>query len=218
MRNYARRRTTKTRRKAPRKYAKRPTVATLSRKVRTIQKAIEYKHADFSTAVTVDTAGSFHDLTAIPQGDADVQRDGDKLTISSIMIRGEISAGDIPYNNLRIVFFQFERASQLPDINTIFQTTAFPSRPHLWFYNIDQFRMRKGMKIISDRVYKTRSYDGTNIQSVTFYKKIKKRVNVQYFNQTTISGQQIYMLCLSDSFLGPHPTLNLHTRINYCDL
>jgi hypothetical protein len=68
----------------------------------TIQKAIECKHADFSTAVTVSTLGSFHDLTAIPLGDTDVQRDGDKLTISSIMIRGEISAGDVPYNNLRM--------------------------------------------------------------------------------------------------------------------
>jgi hypothetical protein len=62
------------------------------------------------------------------------------------------------------------------------------------------------MKILSDKVYMTRSYDGQNIQSVTFYKKIKKRINVQYFNPITISGQQIYMLCLLDSGLGPYPT------------
>ena len=204
--------------KKPYAKRKRATVATLTRKVRKIEKAIEWKHADFSTAVSVSTAGSLHNLTAIPVGDTDVTRDGDKLTISSIMIRGEVSAGDVPYNHLRIVFFTFNTTAQQPAVVTLFNTAAFPNSPHLWFYDIDQFRSRKGMKILSDRVYKTRSYDGQNIHSVTFYKKIKRRINVQYFNQSIVSGQSIFMLCLSDSNVLPHPSLNLHTRINYCDL
>jgi hypothetical protein len=89
MRNYARRKTYKARRKTSRKYAKRPTVATLSRKVRTIQKAIEWKHADKVVSSTINQYGTFFGISAIPQGDQDTARDGDKLTLSSIMIRGE---------------------------------------------------------------------------------------------------------------------------------
>ena len=199
-------------------YKKKNTIKSISKRLNKIQDAIEYKHADFLTNTTVTTTGAFHDVSSIQQGDLDQTRDGDKITISSIMVRGEITAGDIPYNNLRVVFVQFERASQIPDKNTIFETSATPDKPHLWFYNIDQFRMRKGMKILSDKIYKTKSYDGTNIQSLTFTKKIKKRINVQFYNSTVISGQQIYMFVASDSFLGPHPTITISTRVNYIDL
>jgi hypothetical protein len=154
-------------------YKKKNTMTTLSKRINKITNAIEYKHHDFFTSTTVNNLGAFHDVSAIVQGDEDTARDGDKLTITSIMIRGEISSGDIPYNNLRVVFFQFERASQLPDKNTLFDTGSTPDKPHLWFYNLDQFRMRKGMRILSDKIYKTKSYDGSNIQSITFLKNNK---------------------------------------------
>jgi hypothetical protein len=106
-------------------YKKKTSISTLSRRINKIPNAIEWKHADRSVSADINVNGTFFNVSNIQQGNADIERDGDKLTLSSIMIRGEISAGDIPYNNLRVVFVQFERASQIPDKATIFDTSLY---------------------------------------------------------------------------------------------
>lgn len=210
------------RKKGPYAKKKRITIASVNAKVTKIQKAVEYKHYDAVTSGAVSTSGSLINLTSITLGDSDAgQRDGDKLTMSSIIMRGEVSAGDVPYNHLRVVFFNYDRAGSggaAPALDDLFLTASFPNQPHLWLYNKDQFAMRKGLRIISDRIYKTRSYDGTNIQSVSFYRKIKKRMNLQFYAGTTTSAQSVWLMVVSDSNAIPHPTLSLTTRINYCDM
>lgn len=213
-------RTYKSKRPRRKSYKKRPTTLSLSRKLNRLHKAIEYKHADHAMNAGISNVGYFTNLTNIPQGDEDLTRDGDKLTVTSVQLRLQLHGGDIPYNNVRIIIFKWNNLYQTPNLTDLLltPTTTTAVQPQCYLYNLDAIRARPGFKILWDRTYQNHTAENqTNKKAVNIFKKIPFRTNLQY-SAGSLTGNSLYMFAISDSSISNHPVLTGMKRINFMDL
>lgn len=200
-------------------YKKRTSVASVARKLNKLHKAIEYKHHDSEINVQVSNAGYFINLTEVPQGDQDIERDGDKITTTSVQFRLQLYGGDIPYNNCRIVLFKWNNLYQTPGVGDLFlQPTSSSIQPHLWQYNLDRIRARPGFKVLYDKtITNTTANNEVNKKATNLFRKIKFRSNLQYTGGSTY-GNSLYMFLISDSAVSNHPLISGTKRVNFMDL
>lgn len=197
---------------------KRVTAKAVNRKVMKLQKAIEWKHVDNTLNYSISTTPTILNLTNITQGDGDSNRDGDKITISSVQLRLTTWNGDAPYNNLRVVVFKWPDILTAPVLEDLFiLPPGLGQVPQTWPYNVDRIRARRGFKILYDRCYTRRMANDGGIGVVNLFKKFKHRTNLQYVGGGA-TGVHLYIFMVSDSLLSPHPAITGTARINYCDL
>ena len=200
-------------------YKKRPTTLSLSRRLNKLTSAVEYKHVDFSMNAGISNSGYFTSLTDIPQGDGDLQRDGDKVTVTSVQLRLQLHGGDIPYNNIRIIIFKWNNLYQTPTVNDLLLVPSGAGvQPHCWMYNLDAMRARPGFKILMDRTYQNQTANNqNNKKAVNIFKKIPYRTNLQY-QAGSLTGNSLYMFAISDSAISNHPVLSGMKRVNFIDI
>lgn len=200
------------------KYKKTKGYKSLDAKITKIQKAIEWKHKDTLYNLSPSSTSTLINLTAIGVGDADNQRDGDKITCSSFQVNARLNQGDTPYNKVRITFVRVPTNHWSTFSKDHVFNSSHSTDPALWMYNLDSFRSSK-LKVCFDKVYTIRNGDD-QLQSGTRTIKLKIpfKYNVQFVGGSTACNYALYGIIASDSQLGPHPTCTMYTRLHYCDI
>jgi len=188
-----------------------------------IKEPMEHKYFEdpITDAFGIPSSGVTYQLSLIPQGDTDVTRDGDRLTLTSVNIRGSVYCGDVT-NIVRVIFFQW-RPQSFPSVSDILSKGEDGTNVGVHsFYNHDK---RSEFKILSDRTYSLAGYgtttspygvDTEKLFNINISKKLIK--NLQYVNgSTSVGSNQIHYIAISDSDATPNPTLTFKIRINYID-
>jgi len=203
-------------RKYTRKYRK-GGLATKAFVKQQIHKNVETKWYELGQTPTgVDWNGAITRLTSVPQGTTDSQRVGDKLTIRGIHIKYQITTGDST-QLFRVLVVQWKPNTNLitPGVATLLTgvtlgTVNAPLANYVWDYT-------NQWSILYDKMHRLDAVSKPNVINM-------KRVNIKYakkvveFFAAGIEGSNhVYMVMVSDSGAGPHPTIAYQTRVLYDD-
>lgn len=195
------------------------------RQVRSIAKQVllgqqEKKYFDTDVQVSPSSTYILQDLSNIPQGDTDVSRDGDKIMIKSLHLRGLIAVGDTT-NFVRIIVYQWHPSDVTlsPTANLVLSDLTSPLNTP---YNHDNGKM---YSIFYDRLIAL----GSNSQQTVaiekiwrFGNKLDRRLkwvnqSIDYVAGTTGGSDKLFLLIVSDSGGIPHPAAELFFRLIYTD-
>jgi len=194
------------------------------RQVKALIKA-PMEHKYFENARTdsyaITSTGVIGHLSPIPQGDDDLSRDGDQLTLTSVNIRGMVTCGDNT-NVVRLIFFQW-RPQTTPSAADILSQGVDGSTTDVYsLYNHDK---RSQFKILKDITFTLSGYGTTTSPygpttqrkfSFNLSKKLVKKL--QYVNgSSTVGSNQFYYFGISDSTATPNPLLDMIARMNFID-
>jgi len=160
-------------------------------------------------AVGVDFSGSLWQISAIPQGDTDSQRDGDSLRYKHISLRFGWSAGD-GANFVRVVLFKWSDRTT-PTSATILQIVGTANAPFSSF----TWDSKKQITLIYDELFALVDEADNSIVC----RKIERVVRgTPQYQAATINGtHQIWLLAISDSGATPNPQFNFVAQLTYTD-
>lgn len=139
-------------------------------------------------------------ITAIAQGDATTQRDGDSITIKSIKIEGIVTGADV-YNYMRLYLAIWDGRSATP-----LTTNGAGAASDI----TSTVTAGAGLKrCLMDRyLYFNQLYDGggTNGHVINYYKRFKKGLKINYTSNVATTGNiKIILGAITDSIAVPNP-------------
>lgn len=176
-----------------------------------MSKVVDVKRHDvLSAANSVSSTPSYVLLNGLSQGDDSVTRDGNEIYISSVYIKGSITAADATNSVRMLVFWDSQPNSTAPvDAQLFFSPVAYP---HLSTLNYDY---RKRFRVLSDEMFVVDSND-----PVSFYRRYIKigRKTLYVGSSSTITGitkGALYMCMVSDSGASTHPEVTFQSRIHF---
>lgn len=181
----------------------------------------ELKYLDTVTnAYSISTSGAIFQLCSIPQGDTDISRDGDRVYLKKMYVRGTVRVND-ETNIVRLIFFQW-KPNTAATIAQILLNGPSGSPDVQSNYAHDQRQM---YKILYDKTWVLAGPGTTPETPVTptttrHFQCILSRGlirQLQFTAGTTTGTNQIYYLALSDSSIGAHPTLSMSTKVMFTD-
>jgi len=167
-----------------------------------------------AVATSVSTAGTFYDLTLVPQGNTDVTRGGDMVSAVNIewMAQAFIgsSAGDYT-NILRFVIFQWfaETSADPPSLGQLFNTAASAC------YSPFAHDNDQKLHVLADETFPL-SLNGPSIECKRG-RIVRMNRDIRYIAAGTNGTNHIYALAVSDSGAVPHPFFNMGVRFNFFD-
>lgn len=176
------------------------------------------------SVTSLGTLWDIADLGGIQQGDNTDQRAGNKIALKSLYLSFNFLASDA-YNNMRLILFTIpcNNAGTLPTtdqvlsgVNTV--PIALPSVHSPYKKNSTlEFKIIKDISWTMQR-QQAGSVQPTN-KVLTFTHKFRDGIGhtVHYETGTAtppIKGN-LYLLMISDSQAGPHPTFICYSRLNY---
>lgn len=203
-----------------RKYKKYATVGQVNRIIRANQELKYYDGAWVQSSL--GSTPLLQQLSAIPQGNTDISRNGDRLKLYKIHFRGDaLCFSADAYNRIRVVVFQWFPAT-LPTAGSILL-------PGLNAVNIDfashyAHDTRQQYRVMYDRVHKLIGNASTantpntaaSVKQFVFSLRIPRR-QLQYVAGTTTGSNQIYIMAFSDSAGIPNPSLNVGYKCMFTD-
>jgi len=194
-----------------------------------ISKNIETKHSCYSNT---DGQEIFHNnfitlndrLLYTSQGTSDPDttytnnRIGDKISWNSLTIRGSIVGAD-DWNVVRIMLVQWKEDDQSDPItfgNVLEDTT----RPWKSAYNHDY-----GFKfsVLYDRRFRVANNtagQGNNLVNFMIRKKPRGRFmarTIKYVGSTVYGRGKLFLMMVTDSTAGSHPSIDYYSRLSYTD-
>lgn len=173
----------------------------------------------FSNITTVSSSGTVVDLSAIPQGVAQLDRVADTVFIQNADIRlSVVTANADIYNLVRIIFFTWKVDSAL-SAPTIADILAFTGSTPLVYANFN-FENRQMYGVLKDIVFNmsgTSTNPTKNSQHYMEFRLPMSRRRIDYNLGSTSGTGKIYFAVMSDSAAVPYPVLNLNMRIWYMD-
>lgn len=199
---------------------------TALREVRELKSSRETKM--FTTSVAsqdIDdgtTKGTYvTQLTSMAQGDGQDQRDGFKVSVSSIHIKGHlVAATGVVKMPISIVLDKQQVSDSVPAYTDIFNGgsgTPLLSMPLRESLSIGRFKV---LRTIMITVYPTGLGVGPQIVPFDFYIKFKKPLAVEFngANGTDIQKNGVY-LCAANwqASAASYGVLSFHLRVNYTD-
>lgn len=172
----------------------------------------EWKHHSVDLSGVSSTTLGVTDITAIPQGDTDITRDGDQLFMGSISFFRRWTAGD-DVNVGRFIIFQWFPAT-VP-VGTDILNTNFGFAP-VYHYDTDRAYQ---YKILFDSITTVNNnFTGQNKETAIKRMKVRpKRKKIQFIAGGTTGTNKIYVLTTSDSVIATHPSIDATFRVNYMD-
>jgi len=196
-----------------RKRAATKKVATKGYVKKMLDKAQEIKFYDESGTVSLSTSGSVFCVSDLAQGDTDITRDGDKIVLKSMQLRGTMTLADTS-NIIRIIVFQWfpvDTASD-PTADDILQTTGT-----FGIVSAYQHDQRNQYHILADRTYTltTASQPYRHWQIKIPFKYVKKQAT--FLAGGVYGANHIHILMISDSAAVADPTCSFYSRIYYTD-
>ncbi len=203
---------------------------------RAIKKMHEKKYfmkEQSSIAVSFDTH-LLVDLSAIPQGDTDLTRDGDSVKLTSLQVRmtWQTGASQSADSYVRVVIFQwFDNSTPTPPLVLGALGAAFDGTTAMdAFYNHDrrrQFRVLYDNLSIcggsSDPAVASHLFRKTPV--ISFTPKIKgkrtgKKAYINFVGGGTTAQNKIYLLAISNIADGTNtePVLLFNSKLNFIDI
>jgi len=176
------------------------------------QSFLELKYLDNYNNTTASSAGTVSDITAVPQGNTDVTRSGDMISLHSVewtVNFGLAAAGDNT-NICRWIVFQWhgDTAVDVPALGSILNFTTYPISAFA-HDNVQKFH------VLVDEII------DLSLQGPA---SITRRGVITRFNRAcrflgggTTGTNHIFFAYLSDSGAIPHPNIIFYTRTNYYD-
>jgi len=163
------------------------------------------------TSTSTDYNGACTDLSAIPQGDTDITRDGDRVQLMEWSFRWAAVVGDA-YNLVRVVLFQWtpDTASVTPSPSNVIQTTGTINAP-LSYKSID---FVKNVHVLYDKTVFVDTYHPVMVNQVLIRRFHDKQMQ---FTGATSRTNGLFILYISDSAAVTHPAINYYSTIRYTD-
>lgn len=175
-----------------------------------LQMDAEWKHHTVNSNGTAATTGTILDVSAITQGNADTQRDGDEVTANSLLLRYSMGNGDTT-NILRLIVFQWVPAT-VPTVANIL-VLGGATYDALSMYNTDNAQQ---FKILFDRQYALNNTGGGTPEVKTAVQKIYLTRRKMKFNAaSTTASNKVYLLWISDSAAPTHPAYIVVSKLNF---
>lgn len=175
-----------------------------------------------------DTLG-INDISAVPQGDTDVSRDGDRLQwVGRISINfnvvGAVGATGDLYNTFRLIVLQW-KPNSTPTVSDILLTGPTAAVDVYSQYNHDN---RQQYTILLDKMFTVNGNNTTLVPasipnspysiSKHFEVNIKKAAKMAQFSGGSTSGtNKFYYILGSDSSAVTHPTYSWSSKIFFRD-
>lgn len=205
-------------------------VTVLKKRVKKLEKAQEKKYRDSAMSLSMTSGHNIVDLGLgqINQGDGVHDREGSKILVNSLRIRGYINYAD-SVNKYRVIIFKvLDPDHTMPGIQStdILESTDWYNS----FYkrnSMVSFQILKDMRgWLNKPGYDTNqaAYQATSNpthRDFTCNLNWKKGLDVRY--DTSSAGYTIptknalYMLVMADSYASDHPDVNLVSRTTYVD-
>lgn len=191
--------------------------------VRTVRGQQEIKYFDaVQTLTNVNTqAFSFYVLTAVPQGDTDQQRDGDRLQPISMKINVQLIAGPLT-SSIRILVMRWKPNNSLlaPTSAQLF-IDATGQQTILTNYYRD-YRMQ--FRILYDKVYPMGLFLTSAGVATVVANPLQRHISInlrklpaiQYASGGNSGTNMIYFLITTDDAATP-PTFGFYSRLLYTD-
>lgn len=197
---------------------KKQRISTIAKRV--LQRNAEWKHHNAVVSGATAFAGGLNSLTDVAQGDTDLTRDGDQLTMGKLVFFLELAqssgVGFDVHNAVRVILFQWFPQSAPAVSDILDQGTGTAPYYH---YFTDK---AKSFKILHDKIHRLQRDDPTAGGQVKIFKRRFKvrpgRKKIQYVSGGTTGSNKIYLLLMSDSSVTPHPTAYFHSRLNFMDV
>lgn len=166
------------------------------------------------TALQPNWTGSLTNFINIAQGDTDVSRTGDKISIERIEARfngGMTAAGS---NQVRLMLIR-DKGNSITSVGQVLDSTALNTvNAAQGPYEEDT---RENFEVLMDRTFMLDNV--TNYQFQTRYSKTYRKGKPVLFNNnsTTVNKGQIKLLLISD-LLAPNVALDYYVRVWFTDL
>lgn len=166
-----------------------------------------------SGAVGVDFSGTITALTEIAQGNTDSNRTGDMVTPSSILLKGQVVAGDAT-NLLRVMLFRWKPNTTLttaPSVPQILQLQAVADAPLSPVYQ--DYKRGDQFEVLWDKLFSLDTYNPTD--SFSFRINLPSSRPICYTAGGTNGSDKFYLLYISDSGAAPNPSIQFWSRFLY---
>ncbi|AXH74390.1 MAG: capsid protein [Cressdnaviricota sp.] len=188
-----------------------------------IKKVINSQHEKHVHTVSVNgtfsSTGTVQDLSAIAVGDAVNNREGDRITLKSIIFRFGLIAADTT-NFVRVMLVQWLQndAATAPTIAGIYNST-FTAQPYATFAPFNKSAAGYQWVPLYDKTFAL-SLNGNacskHIAKITprHFKK-KAKAMIQYNAGATTGVGKIYVILISDSGVAADPTITGVMQIRF---
>lgn len=189
--------------------------------VKAVQRLInvEIKHHDvilFNANIS-DTA-FVNNLTMVPQGDSETQRDGISIKPLNLSYRYFITkASPVTYNQVRMIIFRGKLENGVAYTASDILASQIGPGAIISPRNYDE---RFRTQILYDRVHNLNNNTVQAQQLVTGYIRLTGHINYDKTDATgaTIEGGGLYVMLVSDNAtVGNQPSANFHYRLTYTD-
>ncbi len=170
---------------------------------------VEYKHVDLISAFAPDNDGDLVILNSIAQGDSDQTRDGDKIRMQNLTIRGDVIGNGVSADCIRLIIFH-DKQNVILTPNDLLAGISEISSVH----QPKRYDRRFQTKILFDRTW-TVSPDGPRIKC--FKKVIKLNINTQYTAGTTTARTGSLKFVLLAIPATASSAFNMVSRLTYTD-
>lgn len=211
-RTYGRRRRYYGRRRGSKLYRR---IGYLSRAVRDIKRAEEWKHNDVAYAGGVGTTPAIVHVTGINEGPNFNERSGSKITLRSFWLRGYITLNNASANSMVRIFVIMDMAPRVSNANALFTDMLDTTVGVAWnqHRNLD-FRQR--FRIMKD--YRA-GLEGSGREKANFSFYIPMKIQTQYSDPTGASGRtgpQLYVVMVAEDNTN-QPVFTWNSRLRFID-
>lgn len=191
-----------------------------------ISKKLETKFCDTSAVYTqTDRAGILTLLTNIPQGNAQQQRVGDRITYKSLEFRLSMfyapsTVATDTTHNVRVLIFRWNITNSVsaPSVGVVLQTAGGVGDYRATISPINWQAQHQGdITVYHDRIYSVGSSDKAPVIQM---KRKKLRGNCDFDTASPNGEGAVYLLVISDDITGVHtPSVSyqFYSRIKYVD-
>lgn len=183
-----------------------------------VKSLAELKHIDYTIFNDpVQTTATLYNLVDnLVQGDGDTQVNGRKADLRRLYMKYSLTVGDSS-NICRFILFQSTQyTNSVPTAAQVLENpVSFPLTTAL---NYDSFNGSVRFRLIKDWYHVRDSDDPVLARSLEF----NKLNNIIFDGNPVAAGNaakgNLWLLAISDSSGGFHPTLNMYTRVTFKEL
>lgn len=162
----------------------------------------------------ISSAGTLLDYSAlITQGDGDTNRDGDKLNLNKVSIKGTLGVADST-NRMRIIFFRWNNLGTTPTTSYLLEGGANTASDILRPFRIDT---KHFYKVVYDRTFNLSTYRPTIDFKATIYGRRLGTKRVTYLGGGTTGMNHLYCYLVSDSDAATHPNATMNVIQHFTD-
>lgn len=189
----------------------------------TLRENVELKYYDGSPTYQypISVTAVIFPLSVPAQGDGDTQRDGDRIKLKKIHIRGNLVYSSDVTNIVRVIWFQWKPNTTPTAAGLLLNGPSGFIDVHSE-YSHD---FRQQFNILKDKTYKlignglaaTSPLTSDSVQLFKFTISKGFNTQLQYAAGGVTGTNLIYYLAISDSSVISHPALTFNAKVMYTD-